>query len=183
MFSRTPAGWGTACAVLLLSLAACTTGHSDAGPSRAVPERSSDSAVPGEATARVTATATATATAAAERPSFRAPELGDGETLAGRQEPTRGNASFELGTGRKGDALLVGVRCEGRGRMYVAVRSVDASFSVDCRAGRVGSYENELALTGADRRGTVAVEAPPAVRWSVTVGRGAPAPKGPAGPG
>ncbi|MGV9246691.1 hypothetical protein [Streptomyces sp. NPDC003710] len=176
MSSRTLAGWGiAACAVLLLPLAACTTGHSGAGPSRAVPERSIGSATPGEATA--------TATAAPERPVFRAPELDDGESLAGRRQPTSGNASFELGKGRRGDALVVDVRCEGRGSMYVVVRSVGVSFPVDCLAGQIGSYENQLALTGADRGGTVSVSAPPAVRWSVTVGRGAPAPKGTDGGG
>ncbi|MGV9565241.1 hypothetical protein [Streptomyces sp. NPDC003480] len=106
-----------------------------------------------------------------ERSVLTAPRLDGGDTVAGRQGPTNGSASIGFGKGGKGDALVVAVRCEGRGSLYVAVRSVGASFPLECRAGRVNSICNEMALTGADRGGTVSVEAPSAVRWSLTVGR------------
>ncbi|WP_235457848.1 hypothetical protein [Streptomyces olivochromogenes] len=103
------------------------------------------------------------------------PELVDDETLVGRQKVTRGNASVAFGQGRKGDALIIAVRCQGAGKIKVAVRSVHVSFPLNCLAGEVSTTYNQVAIGGADRSGVVSVEAPSAVRWSLTIGRGAPA--------
>jgi hypothetical protein len=43
------------------------------------------------------------------------PELDDTETVAGRQGETRGGGAFEFSEGKKGDALIVAVRCQGKG--------------------------------------------------------------------
>ncbi|WP_242625544.1 hypothetical protein [Streptomyces sp. BK022] len=103
------------------------------------------------------------------------PELDADETPAGRQGVTTGNAEVEFAGGRKGDALIVAVRCQGAGAVKVAVRPVQVAFRVECLAGKVGTTYNQVAVSGVDRAGTVSVEAPSAVRWSLTVGRGAPA--------
>lgn len=106
------------------------------------------------------------------------PELDDGETLAGRQSATNGNATLEFSKGGRGDALIVAVRCQGQGKIKVAVPSVHVSFSLECVAGQVGTTYNQVAVSGVDRSGTVSVTAPSAVHWSVTIGRGAPAEEG-----
>ncbi|MFF4832530.1 hypothetical protein [Streptomyces sp. NPDC001315] len=103
------------------------------------------------------------------------PELDDDETLAGRQSATNGNASLQFSKGRTGDALIVAVRCQGQGKIKVAVPSVHVSFPLECVAGQVSTTYNQVAVSGVDRSGTVSVTAPSAVRWSITIGRGAPA--------
>ncbi|WP_202448817.1 hypothetical protein [Streptomyces sp. SID2999] len=103
------------------------------------------------------------------------PALDADETLAGRQKATTGNAEVEFAGGRKGDALIVAVRCQGKGTVKVAVRPVHVSFPLECLAEKVSTTYNQVAVSGVNRGGTVSVEAPTAVRWSVTVGRGAPA--------
>ncbi|MYZ09043.1 hypothetical protein GT028_16945 [Streptomyces sp. SID2999] len=82
---------------------------------------------------------------------------------------------MEFAGGRKGDALIVAVRCQGKGTVKVAVRPVHVSFPLECLAEKVSTTYNQVAVSGVNRGGTVSVEAPTAVRWSVTVGRGAPA--------
>ncbi|WP_316748296.1 hypothetical protein [Streptomyces herbicida] len=149
---------------MLSPVAACTSDHSDTkGPSQ--PTRSSE---PGSAT--VTASPSTT-----QPPVQKPPELDDDETLAGRQSVTNGNASIEFRKGKKGDALIVAVRCQGAGKIKVAVRSVHVSFPLECLAGEVSTTYNQVAIGGVDRSGVVSVEAPSAVRWSMTIGRGAPA--------
>ncbi|MEV6841731.1 hypothetical protein AB0N17_46390 [Streptomyces sp. NPDC051133] len=103
----------------------------------------------------------------------RPPELDPDETLAGRQKVTSGNATLAFGKGRKGDALIVAVRCQGPGTIKVAVRSVHVSFPLECVAGKVSTTYNQVAVGGADHSGVVSVEAPTTVRWSMTIGRGA----------
>ncbi|MFC8364548.1 hypothetical protein ACFUIY_32335 [Streptomyces griseorubiginosus] len=102
------------------------------------------------------------------------PELDVSETLAGRQEVTSGNASVAYSKGKKGQALIIAVRCQGEGKIRVVVRPVHVSFSQPCVADESSTISNEVDLTGADRDGVASVEAPSAVRWSMTIGRGAP---------
>ncbi|MFF9156091.1 hypothetical protein ACF1AB_28120 [Streptomyces sp. NPDC014846] len=103
------------------------------------------------------------------------PELDDDETLAGRRQVTRGNATLAFRKGKKGDALIVAVRCQGPGTIKVAVRSVHVSFPLECLANKVSTTYNQVGIGRVDRSGVVSVEAPSAVRWSMTIGRGAPA--------
>ncbi|MFF5012115.1 hypothetical protein [Streptomyces sp. NPDC001165] len=162
---RTLAGLSIACAALLAPLTGCTSGHTEA-EKPAQPARSS---APGSAAATATPDSSA-------QPSVRQPpELDADETLAGRQKATTGNASISFGKGRKGDALIVAVSCQGTGRIKVAVRPVRASFPLECRADQVSTTYNQLAVSGVDRSGVASVEAPSSVRWSMTIGRGAPA--------
>ncbi|SEE39294.1 hypothetical protein SAMN05216532_8062 [Streptomyces sp. 2231.1] len=88
---------------------------------------------------------------------------------------TSGNATLAFRTGKKGDALIVAVRCQGPGTIKATVRSVHVSFSLDCPVGQVSTTYNQVGIGRVDRGGVVSVEAPAAVRWSVTIGRGAPA--------
>ncbi|MEU6381925.1 hypothetical protein ABZ847_00020 [Streptomyces bauhiniae] len=89
---------------------------------------------------------------------------------------TSGSAIRAFGKGKKGDALFVEVRCRGKGTLKVVVRPVRMSFPVECSAGKDNTVHNEAAVAGADRAGTVAVRAPSAVRWALTVGHETPAP-------
>ncbi|WP_324783234.1 hypothetical protein [Streptomyces sp. H51] len=84
---------------------------------------------------------------------------------------------------KKGDALIVAVRCRGKGDIDVALRPVRVSFPLECRAGEAGTAYHQVAVLGVDRSGVVSVEAPSAVHWSLTVGRGAPAQEEPPGDG
>ncbi|MFJ4205762.1 hypothetical protein ACIP2Y_39865 [Streptomyces sviceus] len=103
------------------------------------------------------------------------PELDPDEVLAGRQQAISGNASMEFRAGKKGQALIVAVRCQGGGKMKVEVPSVHVSFPLDCVANEASTTYNQVMVTGVERSGTVSVTAPTAVRWSLTVGRGEPA--------
>ncbi|MGW5048843.1 hypothetical protein [Streptomyces griseoluteus] len=150
-------------AAMLCPVAACSADRSDGKqPFRAGHPTTSHSA-------------TAAAPHSTPSPVQKPPELNAGETLAGRQKATTGNAEVGFARGRKGDALVVAVRCQGAGTVKVAVRPVHVSFPLKCLAGKVSTVYNQMALSGVDRDGTVSVEAPSAVRWSLTVGRGAPA--------
>ncbi|MFJ5967444.1 hypothetical protein [Streptomyces sp. NPDC093060] len=163
--SRTLAGLSIVCAALLAPLTGCTSDHTEA-KKPAWPTRSSE-----PSSAEVTATPGSSAQPSVQTP----PELDDDETLAGRRKATTGNASLAFGKGRKGDALIVAVRCQGAGKIKVAVRPVRASFPLECLADQVGTTYNQLAVSGVDRSGIVSVEAPSSVRWSMTIGRGTPA--------
>ncbi|MFF0855501.1 hypothetical protein ACFYVM_31300 [Streptomyces sp. NPDC003280] len=105
------------------------------------------------------------------------PELDADETLAGRRKVTTGNASLAFSKGKKGDALIVAVRCQGAGKIKVAVRSVHVTFPLECLADQVSTTYNQVGVGGVDRSGVVSVEAPSSVRWSMTIGRGEPAPE------
>ncbi|MFI1291463.1 hypothetical protein ACH4VM_23860 [Streptomyces sp. NPDC020792] len=148
---------------MVFPVAACTTDHPDAGATQ--PLRSSSSG-PAPAIA-----APITTRPSAQKP----PELDNGEALAGRQEVTSGNAGIAYSKGKEGDALIVSVRCQGEGKIKVVVRSVRVSFPLECVADEVSTFSDQMAVTGADRDGVVSVEAPSAVRWSMTIGHGAPA--------
>lgn len=157
------AGLSLLCAAMAFPLAACTSDHSDTRQA-SQPWRS-PSPRP----------ATATAAPNTARPFvMKPPELDADETLAGRQEMTSGNASIAYSKGRKGDALIVAVSCQGKGKIKVVVRSVHVSFSQPCVADKNSTNYNQVDLTGADRNGVASVEAPSAVRWSMTIGHGAP---------
>ncbi|MGW2743951.1 hypothetical protein [Streptomyces sp. NPDC001450] len=162
---RTLAGLSIACAALLTPLTGCTSDHTEAKK----PARPTRSPEPGSVAA------TATPSSSAQPPVQQPPRLDADETLAARQKATTGNASLAFGKGRKGDALIVAVRCQGAGRIKVAVRSAHVTFPLECLAGQVSTTYNQLAVSGVDRSGVVSVEAPSSVRWSMTVGRGAPA--------
>jgi hypothetical protein len=102
------------------------------------------------------------------------PELdeGLGESLAGRQAATRGNATFDYGAGAKGQALIVAVSCKGTGTIKVNVPVVSMSFPLECGKRTPEVTYNQLAARAAYKAGTVEVAAPSSVTWSVTVGRG-----------
>ncbi|MEU6317089.1 hypothetical protein [Streptomyces sp. NPDC047009] len=163
---RTLAGVGVVCALALASVSACTADDTgDGQPARAT-----------------RSTGPATAVHVTARPSLQEPPKLDGdETLAGQQKVTRGSASFAFGAGKKGEALIVAVSCQGTGKIEVAVRPASASFPLECRPGEVNTIRNEVLVHGVERTGTVSVEAPSAVRWAVTIGRGEPAQVEPAG--
>ncbi|MEW2564722.1 hypothetical protein [Streptomyces griseorubiginosus] len=111
------------------------------------------------------------------------PELDVSETLAGRQESTSGGASVAYSKGRKGQTLIIAVRCQGEGKIKVAVRPVQVSFSQPCVADESSTNYNVVDLSGAEREGVASVEAPSAVRWSMTIGHGAPVQAEPPGEG
>ncbi|MGW1589524.1 hypothetical protein [Streptomyces sp. NPDC002386] len=161
MSVRTFTGLSIACTVLLVPLTGCTADHGHAsrqGPSAA------------SASASASAAPHSSAVPALQRP----PELDADETLAGRLGATTGNASIAYGKGGKGDALILAVRCQGPGRMKIAVRPVHVTFPLECRTDRPGTVYNQVNVTGAQAAGVASVEAPSSVRWSMTIGRGAP---------
>ncbi|MGX1270647.1 hypothetical protein [Streptomyces phaeoluteigriseus] len=108
----------------------------------------------------------------AEPPVDQPPGLDGRETLTFRQPVTRGSRRVGFGEGKKGDALTVTVRCQGEGSVEVTVRPAAVSFPLACRAGQVTTVQNQFDVSGVEGAGTVTVEAPTAVRWSMTVGRG-----------
>ncbi|MFD3380477.1 MULTISPECIES: hypothetical protein [unclassified Streptomyces] len=109
------------------------------------------------------------------------------ETVAGRQGETRGGGTFEFGAGEKGDALIIAVRCQGKGEIEVSVKPVNVGFPLACVDGEastttgtgididIGTSYNQVRVAGVEKKGTVSVLAPSSVRWSMTIGRGEPA--------
>ncbi|MET7450369.1 hypothetical protein ABZT03_00460 [Streptomyces sp. NPDC005574] len=172
MFRRAPAGLGVVCAALLLPAAVGCTSTSSPAASAASGAAGSTAST----TAATHSAAPAASGSSTPAPTLReAPAIDADETLAGRQDPTNGNANFSFRRGKKGDAVTFDVRCLGTGRMKV--RSfIGISFALDCVAGEVSSVFDQFDVTGVDRSGRVSVVAPPTVRWAMTVGRGAPAP-------
>ncbi|MEU1012449.1 hypothetical protein [Streptomyces sp. NPDC005890] len=152
--------------MLLVPATGCTTNHSEANKF-AQPTRS-----PASSSAPATNPPRSSAQASVQVP----PELDADETLAGRQKMTTGNASIDFRKGKKkGDALIVAVRCQGAGTIKVAVQSVHVTFPLECHADQVSTTYNQVGVGGVDRSGTVSVQAPSSVRWSMTIGRGEPA--------
>ncbi len=104
------------------------------------------------------------------------PELDDSETVVASQGETRGGGTFEFGEGEKGDALIIAVRCQGRGKIEVSVKPVNVGFPLECVDGRAstttGTAYNQVDVAGVEKKGTVSVLAPSSVRWSMTIGRG-----------
>ena len=158
---RTLAGLTIACTALLVPLTGCTADHGHASRK-------------GLTAAAAAATATAGPDSTAVPPTQRPPALDADETLAGRQGVTTGNASIPFGKGRKGDALILAVRCQGAGRVEIAVRPVHVSFPLKCRADRPSTTYNQVNVAGTEGSGVASVAAPSSVHWSMTIGRGAP---------
>ncbi|GAA2455278.1 hypothetical protein GCM10010405_44150 [Streptomyces macrosporus] len=52
------------------------------------------------------------------------------------------------------------------------MRPVDVSFPLECLDDEVSTAYNQVGVAGVERAGTVSVEAPSTVRWSMTIGRG-----------
>lgn len=110
------------------------------------------------------------------------PELDDSETVVARQGETRGAGTLEFGEGEKGDALIIAVRCQGKGEIEVSVKPVNVGFPLECVDGEASTATststststtyNQIDVAGAERKGTVSVLAPSSVRWSMTIGRG-----------
>ncbi|WP_330456541.1 hypothetical protein OIB37_06335 [Streptomyces sp. NBC_00820] len=168
MSHLTRAGTGIVCAAMLSAVAACSAGHADAKEPTRHPRPSAPATAP--------VSAPAPAAPGATRPSsLTPPEPAGGEALAGRRKVTAGNAALAYGEGRKGDALFVEVRCQGAGKLEVVLRTVHVSFPLECAADEVSTIHNQLAVKGADREGVASVAAPATVRWSMTIGREAPA--------
>ncbi|MFE9259186.1 hypothetical protein [Streptomyces sp. NPDC006879] len=82
---------------------------------------------------------------------------------------------MEYTPGKKGKALIVAVRCQGKGEIKVTVPSVHVTFPLTCVEGEASTTYNQVAVKGAERGGTVSIEAPSTIRWSLTIGRGTPA--------
>lgn len=97
-----------------------------------------------------------------------------GETLAGKRQPTRGNAELKYSGGAKGKALIVAVSCRGKGAVYVEVSAPRVSFPLTCGVEKPEVIYNKFALEPAYKPGIVSVTAPTTVTWAVTVGRGEP---------
>ncbi|MER6472104.1 hypothetical protein [Streptomyces collinus] len=122
-----------------------------------------------------TPASTAPAGTSATHPLFhRAPELDSDEILAGRQEPITGSTSFAFAGGRKGDTLILALRCQGEGRVEVTVRPVHVAFPLRCAADRAETVYHQVRVTGTAHSGTASVQAPSTVRWSMTIGRTRP---------
>jgi hypothetical protein len=115
--------------------------------------------------------------AVSERSVDAAPDLQMADRVVLRRDGTRGSASMEFGKAKKGDgkALTVGAQCEGKGEIEVSLRPMGGSFTMTCRDGEVSGEYNQFTVEDADRGGTVTVNAPSTVRWSLSVGRGEPA--------
>ncbi|MGW6489659.1 hypothetical protein [Streptomyces sp. NPDC055056] len=162
MSRRTRAALIIACATLFVPLTGCSSGHDD--------NKASPAARSSEPSAKAISTPSTTQPAVQQPP-----ELDAGERFAGRQKAITGNATLAFSKGKKGDALIVAVRCQGAGKIKVAVRSVHISFPLECQAGEVSTTYNQVAVKDVEHGGVVSVEASSAVHWSMTIGRGTPA--------
>ncbi|KUN90971.1 hypothetical protein AQJ67_43150 [Streptomyces caeruleatus] len=67
---------------------------------------------------------------------------------------------------------MVAVRCQGKGTIKVTVRPTAVSFPLECHDSEVTTVHNQVDIAGAEDEGTVSVEAPTTLRWSITIGRG-----------
>lgn len=157
---RAAVGLSLLSATLLASLAACSA-HNPAAKSPApLPEDSREATI--ETPSRGSAP-----------PSVeQVPELYETETVAAEQEKTRGKRTVEFASGKKGDALIVAVRCQGQGTIDVTVQPAKVTFPLECLDGEVSTTYNQIGVPGVDKKGTVSVAAPSTVQWSMTVGRG-----------
>lgn len=170
---RTLAAVSFMSAAVLLAVSACSTDDSRA--SQPVSEKSR----PIQSTGPSPDPETDTPSADSTHPSVeQPPELDKTETLVARQSGTHGNRQIEFGGGKKGDALIVAVRCRGKGKINVTVNPAEVTFSLECLDGEVSTTYNQVGVTGVDGKGTVSVEAPSTVRWSLTIGRGEAAAEG-----
>lgn len=162
-------------AAVLLSTTACSSSGdtgADERPARAA-ERS-----PAKTTPATDSDEAETDAEASEATVDRAPDLNmDDGGIVLRQDRTQGGAHLEFGAAKKGDgkALTVAVECEGKGRIEVVLRSVGASFPMDCVDGEVTGIADAFAVDGAADAGIVSVTNPSNVHWALSVGRGEPA--------
>ncbi|MFG2554506.1 hypothetical protein ACGFWF_31805 [Streptomyces sp. NPDC048581] len=161
MFRRTLAALSLLSAVAVFSATACSADDSRAEE----PTKSSKPSQEKE-------TEAAPSDDASQPSVAQPPELDATETVAAEQGETHGNRSFEFGKGKKGDALIVAVRCQGKGTINVTVRPLAFSFPLECLDSEVSTIQNQVDIAGADDKGTVSVEAPTTVRWSMTIGHG-----------
>jgi hypothetical protein len=159
MRHRSLVGLASVPAVLLPMLLACTAGNPHSAPE-------------GSGSPRPVKPTSAVSTGLAQPPVAQTPELDGGETLVAKRGETKGGGAIEFAEGKKGDALVVAVRCEGRGEISVKVESVGVEFPLECLKGEVTTTYNQIGVQGVEKAGTVSVEAPSAVRWSMTIGRG-----------
>ncbi|MFE1798749.1 hypothetical protein ACFW9L_21705 [Streptomyces sp. NPDC059517] len=157
MTRRRCLGLSVVAAAALPLATACTTAGANAAhtPTPTPPSASTPAAVP--TPARDTAVSP--------------PELDGTETVAGRRGGTRGGGTLAFGAGEKGDALIVAVRCRGKGEIQVSVQPLNVGFPVACLAGRATTAYHRVGVVGAEKEGSVSVAGPSAVRWSLTVGR------------
>ncbi|WP_151775164.1 hypothetical protein [Streptomyces abyssomicinicus] len=102
------------------------------------------------------------------------PDAGEATAASDVDLDRRGNGRVEYPAGPAGKDLAVAISCQGDGTIEVRLPRVGASFSEDCREDEVVPYEHRLGVDGAERAGTAVVEAPEAVRWTVTVKRREP---------
>ena len=160
MSRRLSAGLSLLSAAVLPFAVACTSDQTDA-------TKTSEPATP--------SATTPAASPSPEQDSVKSPpELDDTETVAGRQGETRGGGAFEFSEGKKGDALIVAVRCQGKGEIKVSVKPMNVGFPLECVAGEASTTYNQVGVAGVEKKGTVSVLAPSTVRWSMTIGRGEP---------
>lgn len=153
-------GLGLLLAAVLPITAGCSSGQGDAA-AKLSPNKSASPSEPHSS-------------ATEKEPVKVPPELDGAETLAGRQGETRGSRTLSYDQGRKGDALIVAVRCEGEGEMKVSLKPVRVSFDLECVEGEASTTYNQLSVAGVEKAGAVSVTAPSSVRWSLTIGRGEP---------
>lgn len=156
-------------AALLTTATACSSATDTEAQAKKQPVRSSEPS-------RVKATPAADANDPEESAESveRAPDLGSGDSVAVRQQGTRGNRALEFPEARKddGDALTIAVRCQGEGRLDITLRPLSATFPVTCHDDDVTTAYNQFALSAARDAGTVSVTASPTTVWSLTIGRG-----------
>ncbi|MEU4093302.1 hypothetical protein [Streptomyces sp. NPDC026673] len=98
-----------------------------------------------------------------------APGLPDGRVLA-QAADVRGHRTLNLPGGAEKAPLSIAVNCEGRGTLKVTVEPIALSFPLECVDGEVSGTFNQIDLKRARPEGTVYVEAPSSVRWSMTIG-------------
>jgi hypothetical protein len=156
---------GLSFAAALISLTACS-----AEDSAAKPEQPTQSSRPSP-DAAIETPSVDSAQPSVDQP----PELDGTETVAAEQGVTHGSRSIEFEKGKKGDALIIAVRCQGKGTIDVTVRPAEVSFPLHCLDDEVSTAYNQVGVSGVENEGTVSVEAPSTVRWSMTIGRGEPA--------
>lgn len=113
------------------------------------------------------------ATDAAQLSVEHPPELEENETLVAQHAKAHGNRTVPFGSGKKkGQALIVAIRCQGKGTIDVTVRPTDVTFPLECLDSEVSTTYNLVGGSSVSQSGSVSIEAPSSIKWSMTVGRG-----------
>lgn len=171
MSQRTPTALTMLSAAVLLTTTACTTSAS--GSDTPVKE-STQSSKPNQS--KATPAADVEAEENRDPKSVeQAPVLIGAKSVVLRRNATQGDAGFEFAKAKKGDGdtLFVVVQCAGKGKLDVALHSLDASFELDCHDGKANAIENHFTQSGVARAGTVSITASSStIRWSLAIGRG-----------